>query len=154
MPVVVGLPLYVRSLAGLSGGRRWTALVTRSLVMALLILCLAGLQWTQTSKSVSVVYLLDRSDSVPQNLKDAELAFVHETKKRMKEDDRAGMITFGGRSTIEQVPIEGDYGSAYCIKALAGRLRPADRQEPGQARTDQYRRGDPHGCRRLPAGHR
>jgi uncharacterized membrane protein len=109
VPVVVGLPLYVRSLAGLSGGRRWTALVTRSLVMTLLILCLAGLQWTQTSKSVSVVYLLDRSDSIPQNLKDAELAFVHETKKRMKADDRAGLITFGGRSTIEQVPIEGDY---------------------------------------------
>ncbi len=110
VPVVVGLPLYVRSLAGLSGGRRWTALVTRSLVMALLILCLAGLQWTQTSKSISVVYLLDRSDSIPQDLKDAQVEFVRQTKKQMKKDeDRAGIITFGGRSSIEQVPIEGDY---------------------------------------------
>jgi uncharacterized membrane protein/Mg-chelatase subunit ChlD len=109
VPVVVGLPLYVRSLAGLSGARRWTAVITRSLVMTLLILCLAGLQRTQTGKGVSVVYLLDRSDSIPQNLKDAQVAFVHQTKKRMKDDDRAGLITFAGRSTIEQVPIEGDY---------------------------------------------
>ncbi len=110
VPVVVGLPLYVRSLSGLSGGRRWTALITRSLVMTLLILCLAGLQWTQTSKSVSVVYLLDRSDSVPENLKAAQQEFIHQTKKKMKADeDRAGVITFAGQSVVEQTPIQGDY---------------------------------------------
>jgi len=110
VPVVVGVPLYVRSLAGLSGGRRWTALIVRSLVMTLLILCLAGLQWTQTSKAVSVVYVLDRSDSIPPDLKDAELEFVRQTKKQMKADeDRAGIVTFAGRSLIEQTPVPGDY---------------------------------------------
>ena len=110
VPVVVGVPLWVRSLAGLSGGRRWTALIARSLVMTLLILCLAGLQWTQTSKSVSVVYVLDRSDSIPQHLKKAQEEFVRQTKKQMKPDeDRSGIVTFGGRSVIEQTPVPGDY---------------------------------------------
>ena len=110
VPVVVGVPLWIRSLAGLSGGRRWTALITRSLVMTLLILCLAGLQWTQTSKSVSVVYVLDRSDSIPPDLKAAQMEFVRRTKKQMKADeDRAGLVTFGGRSVIEQTPTKGDY---------------------------------------------
>jgi uncharacterized membrane protein/Mg-chelatase subunit ChlD len=110
VPVVVGAPLWVRSLAGLSGARRWTALVARSLVMTLLILCLAGLQWTQTSKSVSVVYVLDRSDSIPPDLKAAEEEFVRRTRKQMKpSEDRAGLVTFGGRSVIEQTPTTGDY---------------------------------------------
>lgn len=110
VPVVVGVPLLVRSLAGLSGVRRWMALTLRALVMALLILCLAGLHWSNSTRSVSVVYLLDRSDSVPANLKAGAEKFLTDSKKLMvKDQDKAGVIAFGGKASIEQVPVPGEY---------------------------------------------
>lgn len=78
--------------------------------MSLLILCLAGPHWSESTKSVSVVYLLDRSDSVPAPLKAAEEKFVTDSKQRMvKDQDKAGIIAFGGKASIEQVPVPGDY---------------------------------------------
>jgi len=121
VPVVVGLPLLVRSLAGLSGPRRIVALILRSSVMILLTLCLAGVHWTETSKSVSVVYVVDTSDSVPAELQRAAERFVHRSKQRMRQDDRAGLISFDGTAEIEQVPMKGrDYTSP---------LSPADHPE-------------------------
>ncbi len=111
VPVVVGVPLLVRSLAGLSGARRWAALLLRASVMAMLICCLAGPHWSETTKNVSVVYLLDRSDSVPADLKAAEETFVIDSKRLMKDEDKAGIIAFGGKASIEQVPVIGDYTS-------------------------------------------
>ncbi len=114
LPVVltaVGIPLLVRSLAGLSGTRRWMALTLRALVMALLVFCLARPHWTRHSDGVAVVYLLDRSDSIPSSLRQDALGFVQRTQEgdRKRPDDMAGVITFGGRASVEQVPVAGDY---------------------------------------------
>src|SRR5690242_19091350 len=66
------LPLLVwfgyQSLAGLGPVRRWVALSARCLVAALLILALAEPRLRRPNENVCVLYLIDRSMSVPQEM--------------------------------------------------------------------------------------
>ena len=55
-----------RSLAGLGPVRRIFALALRSLVFALIICCLAEVQWQKSSDRLTVFYLLDQSESIPR----------------------------------------------------------------------------------------
>ncbi|MEZ6078429.1 MAG: hypothetical protein R3C56_22975 [Pirellulaceae bacterium] len=47
-----------RSMAGLGPGRRLAALFFRSLVLLLIVLALAGIQWVWISNKLTVVYVL------------------------------------------------------------------------------------------------
>ena len=52
------------SLAGLGSWRRLFALLLRSIVVSLLVLALAQTQVRQTTDRLTVIYLLDQSDSI------------------------------------------------------------------------------------------
>ena len=64
LPVIWWLGFH--SLAGLGPARRALALIFRSLVITLIVLALAGIQWIWISDRLTVIYLLDQSDSIPQ----------------------------------------------------------------------------------------
>src|SRR4051812_44925085 len=72
LTLLVVLPLIVwfsyQSLAGLGPIRRWVALSARCLLVALLILALAEPRLRRPNEHVCVLYVLDRSMSVPQEV--------------------------------------------------------------------------------------
>src|SRR5687767_9578301 len=65
-----------RSLAGLGPYRRLFALAFRTCVLVLMTLALAGVQLQRVSDRVTVLYLLDQSESVPKLTREAMLQYV------------------------------------------------------------------------------
>jgi len=83
-------------------GRAWAALALRCLIVALIILSLAGLRTVHGSDTLAVVFLVDVSDSVPQAEQDRALAFVRQSLAAMGPDDRAALILFGADALVER----------------------------------------------------
>jgi len=100
-----------RSLAGLGHVRRLLALALRSLVLVLLVLCLAEVQLRRTSEKVTAIYLLDQSESIPLETRLAMAQYVVESvraHRRDQREDRAGVIVFGRNANIEIPPFDDD----------------------------------------------
>jgi Mg-chelatase subunit ChlD/uncharacterized membrane protein len=106
-----------RSLAGLGPVRRWVALGLRCLLITLVVLALAELRIKHQNDTVTVLFLVDRSLSVPQELwsedRTVDLRWLREKKfineaveKRGSghERDKAGLIVFGKRPRLELPP--------------------------------------------------
>src|SRR5439155_26514548 len=95
------------SVAALPRARRRVSHVVRAVLITLLVLALAGLQWVQAVDTLSVVFLLDRSDSVGPAQQAASAAFVRQAIAGMSERDRAGVIAFGADALVER-PVNAD----------------------------------------------
>lgn len=93
-----------RSLVLLPTGRRWLSFLLRVLIILLLILGLAGVRIQRASDKLTVIFAIDRSESIS----DAESARALQTvnaalaTRRMKDD--AGVIVFGDDALVERVP--------------------------------------------------
>ncbi len=85
-------------------GREKLSLTLRILLLLCLIFALAGLSLTSTSEQLSVLYLLDISDSVSQSQQAEALAFIEQDIASKPPDDLAGLIVFGGNALVE-VPL-------------------------------------------------
>jgi uncharacterized membrane protein len=104
LPVLV--LLSIRSLAGLGPIRRWIAIGARCLVVACMVLALAGAQHSRVTDDLSVVFALDRSKSVPRPQQLAEFGFLQDAKEHRREvKDRLGVIAFDGKAAVEQLPM-------------------------------------------------
>ncbi len=100
-----------RSLSGLGPIRRWFAMGLRSVVFVLIVLALAELQFLRISDSMTVIYLLDQSASIPQEQRDAMVEYVKESVSEHRDDakrDRAALIVFGRDANIEVPPLQAD----------------------------------------------
>lgn len=107
VPVLWGLSF--RSLAGLGRWRRIFALTFRTVVYTALVLALAKTQWRDKTDDLTVIYLLDQSESIPREKRDFMLDYVHrEVAQHRRDKDRAGVIVFGGNAKIESAPFDGD----------------------------------------------
>lgn len=91
--------------------REIVSLGLRLLLALLLILGLAGLEVRQASNTLSVVFLVDSSDSmtVPMQVGEIEttprqlaLEYVRRALREMGPDDKAGIILFGGDAVVER----------------------------------------------------
>ena len=103
--------LSYNSLAGLGKGRRFFALLLRSLVVLLLVCALAQCKWQQKTDRLTVMYLLDQSESIPADQRKYMLDYVYEEvlqNRRKDKADKAGVIVFGGNAKIESAPFDGD----------------------------------------------
>src|SRR5439155_14953749 len=67
-----------RSLSGLGPYRRVFALLFRTVVFTLLVLALAGVQLQKISDRMTVIYLLDQSESIPKLTRATMLQYVME----------------------------------------------------------------------------
>ena len=75
----------------MSPWRRWLALFIRLVIVVLLILAVAGLQWKRPRRHERMLFVLDRSDGVPHPSK--RLPANTSTKPRPKKSvDQAGVI--------------------------------------------------------------
>ncbi|NUQ48834.1 MAG: VWA domain-containing protein, partial [Phycisphaerae bacterium] len=94
-----------RSLAGLGALRGWSATGVRCGVVALLILALSGPERVHVTDDQTVVFVLDRSDSIPPDLSAAALEFVRQaTEAQRPGRDRAALVSFAGKPLIERLP--------------------------------------------------
>ncbi|MFM7737925.1 MAG: VWA domain-containing protein, partial [Planctomycetota bacterium] len=100
--------LGYRSLAGLGWGRRVFALLLRSLVLALLVFALAEASLERKTDQLTVIYLLDQSESIPVAKRSAMLRFVFDSvAKHRREKDKAGVVIFGANAQVESPPYQG-----------------------------------------------
>ena len=107
IPVVWWLGL--KSLAGLGPWRRGIALALRTAVMLLIILAIAGVQWIWSSEKLTVIYLLDQSDSIPVAKRQLMFEYAIQSVKahrHAERQDRAGLIVFGREAAIEIPPFD------------------------------------------------
>ena len=99
------------SLAGLGRYRSLFAILLRSVVLTLLILALAQMQFLRSSDRVTVIYLLDQSASIPPDVRESMVDYVVEDVERHRDDarrDRASVIVFGRQANIEVPPLDAD----------------------------------------------
>jgi uncharacterized membrane protein len=119
VPLVILLSF--RSLAGLGPVRRWTAIALRCALIILLTLALAEVRIRHQNETVTVMFLLDRSLSVPEEWtpdpqtpsksidrrKKRIMDFINDAvRKRGPEHkrDKTGVIVFGRRPRLELPP--------------------------------------------------
>lgn len=95
----------IRSIAGLGLARASTALVLRAGAVALFVLALAGLHTVRTTDDQTVVFVMDRSESVPPAAQQRAVEFLRAATKTMRPGkDRLAIVTFGGSAEAAQLP--------------------------------------------------
>ncbi|MBV9864225.1 MAG: VWA domain-containing protein [Abitibacteriaceae bacterium] len=90
------------SLADLSTLRRRLALGLRILITTLVILALAGLQLVHFNRDLAVMFVVDYSDSVGPNAKEAAQRYIDTAIKARKTNDKWGVVVFGREAYIDQ----------------------------------------------------
>ncbi len=99
VPASIYVGMKIRSLGPV---RKWTAIVLRTIILLCIIGAIAGAEWVKTSDRLAVFFLLDRSNSIPE---DAQLASEEAVRlmasEYMTAKDDAGVIAFGDESSIE-----------------------------------------------------
>ncbi len=103
VPVMIAASLFTRR--KLSRARTAVVLVIRTILIAALAIALAEPATKKRSDYVTAYFLLDRSGSVPETLKQWSLDVARQAiaSKRRKED-RAGVVVFGDRPIVEESP--------------------------------------------------
>ncbi|MFL7807299.1 MAG: VWA domain-containing protein [Anaerolineae bacterium] len=102
------VPIVVLALAGRrQGGRRWWAsLALRSTLLTLIVLALAGVQLRTRADTLTAVFVLDVSDSVPVEEQARGEALIREAVAAMPPGDRAAVVLFGQDALVERMPSE------------------------------------------------
>ncbi len=102
LPAVVLIDRHSRR--SRSPARRYVLLAVRSLVVTLLVLALAQpVIWTGTD-TLSTVFLLDRSASVPAFQQQQAIDWIERAIQQKRPNDRAAVIAFAGDAAVEQGP--------------------------------------------------
>jgi len=113
-----------RSLAALGRFRRFLAFMFRTLVWTCIVLALAGVQLVWVSDRVTVMYLLDQSESIPRAKRQAMLEYVTRNVRRHRDsqrEDRAGIVVFGRDASIEVPPFDDDIPPLRRLESLRDR---------------------------------
>lgn len=104
---LVGWCVWVQrgSLAGLRAGRARGVLAARLALLGLLVAALAGPTVRFPARTLSVLFLLDRSASVPPSLQKQEVELVNRAARRLPPESRAGVVVFGSDAMLESEPV-------------------------------------------------
>jgi uncharacterized membrane protein len=112
------------SLGALGKIRRAFALILRTVVWTVIVFAVAGVQMVWVSDRVTVMYLLDQSESIPQPQRTEMLEYVIANVKKHRErarEDRAGIIVFGRDASIEIPPFDDDIPQLRRVESMRGR---------------------------------
>lgn len=104
LAITIGLYLSARRRVG--AGRRRTALVVRTVLLAALVFALAGFRLVLPVDRLATVFVVDLSDSVGNAGREDALAFLRETLEVKREGDLAGIVAFGKDALVERLPNE------------------------------------------------
>lgn len=102
--LLVPLAIYLSrtSMALLRRATRRFSLGLRIVIIVLLVLALAGLEIVRATDRLSVVFLLDRSDSIAEAQQARQADYVRAALKEMGESDAAGVIAFGAEALVDR----------------------------------------------------
>jgi len=113
--LLLGLPLLwwisFRRLLVLGRTRRCIVLAARTAVISVIIAALAGIQLVWITDRVTVIYLLDQSDSIPAEQRRHMLDFALQTSRDHRNrtrQDRVGLIVFGREAAVEVPAFDDD----------------------------------------------
>ena len=119
LPVAVGWVFWLvwRTDVHTAVWRRWVSAGVRLIVVTLLILAIAGLQWRKPQEGINVFFLLDRSDSIPSSQQEAARSWVGQLSTRKQRDDKVGILIFGTDAAIESSPLSvvDEEGRIYAV---------------------------------------
>lgn len=108
--LLLSLPYFVWLGRPRPGARRrdkhWASLGVRILILLLLTLSLAGAQVVRAADELAVIFLVDASDSISQQQREAAEQYVREAIATMGPDDRAAVVLFGANALVER-PMSG-----------------------------------------------
>ena len=93
LPVALLVLRY--SLVDSSRGQKALSTLVRLVILSLIVLALSRAAWIGTGRDLSILVLLDQSESAPESADDETKAFLDELKARLPESARAGLIVFG-----------------------------------------------------------
>ncbi len=106
------IPLLVvasyRPLAGLERTRRAVVLLVRCLLVAAIALTLAEVHRVRRNEDLTVIFLMDRSLSVREQVEDQE-AYIDAVAEKIPPNDQLGVIDFSRRAYLQQLPMKGGY---------------------------------------------
>lgn len=93
-----------RSLGRMRSGLAFAA---RTVVWLLLVAACAEMQWVRTDDRLSVIYLLDRSLSIPEGQRRAMIDYTNRSIAEQRgTQDSAGVIAFGREARVESPPLD------------------------------------------------
>ncbi|HSW44299.1 MAG TPA: hypothetical protein VLM89_01880, partial [Phycisphaerae bacterium] len=95
--------ISVRSLSGLEKPRRIVAVLLRSLVIVALSLALARIEYVKRSDRVAAIFVLDRSRSIPDKLREAAQNYIRRVAVDADRDDRLGVVSFDGEADVDVI---------------------------------------------------
>ena len=116
--------LSYRTLASLGRVRRLLAIALRTIVLLLIVAALSEMQLERVSEKVTVIYVLDQSESIPRAKRDLMQEYVvrdARTHRDSKRNDRAGVIVFGRDAAIEVPPYDDDVPDTGAFEASLDR---------------------------------
>ncbi|CAN5429040.1 VWA domain-containing protein [soil metagenome] len=101
IPVAFGLWATYRRTHGMAKGRKRLAFGVRFVLMALLIMALAGPESRRANTGLATVFLLDRSDSISDAERKRSEEFADDAMRALGEDDLGGVVAFGKNPLVE-----------------------------------------------------
>ena len=101
IPLTAVLALLGRR--ALSRVRMWGGLALRILLLLLIILALAGIQLRLPSRTLTAVFVLDVSDSVPAAEQSRGEDLIREAIQAMPAGDRSAVVVFGEDALVERL---------------------------------------------------
>lgn len=127
VPAAIFVLLSLRSLAGLGPVRRYVALGLRLLLLAALVLIVAGLRVERSAKDVEVIVVKDISLSTARvndfpgpSLSSSIDKLVADVAKTKQPGDRIGVVSFAQQALIEAMPSKAMGSSASAVRDVAG----------------------------------
>ncbi len=106
-PIAVALTLWLsrKSLAGLGGRVRWTAISARVLLLTALVLVLTEPHLRDEGEDVSVTVVLDVSRSIPTSLQQQAASYVERASETDRSvSDRLGVVTVAREPFVQALP--------------------------------------------------
>ena len=86
--------------------RFWSGIVIRAIVLGAIVLALAGLQVRLPSRSLTAIFLLDKSDSLTPEEQARGEEFIRQAVGSMPASDRSAVVVFGEDALVERLASE------------------------------------------------
>lgn len=109
------------------------ALVLRMVLLIALILSLAGMRLVRTVDNVTVVFLIDGSDSVSPTQREWAMQYITEALALQHPDDRAAVVVFGKRALVERAPTHLETIQQFASAPIGNRTNIAEAIQLGLA---------------------
>jgi uncharacterized membrane protein len=90
----------------ISRRRRALSVALRVVVVTLVVFALAGFSFAAPVDRLTTVFVVDLSDSIGAEGRDAAVEFVRGAVEEIPDGDRAGIVAFGSEALVERLPSE------------------------------------------------